>query len=233
MLTLGLPTNATAAVMLAAFIQYGIQPGPLLFEREADLVWALIASLFIGNTLLLILNLPLAPLWAQLLRTPRPYLYAGILFFASVGAYAVNASTIDLMVLLVIGLLGFAMRRYGLPVVPAIIGVILGPRAELQMRRTFQLADGQISGLWSTPLAKVIYLIIAIVLLWPLISRFLLRGRHPLAEAAAEAGVPQEAQEADERPVADQPAGEEAPRSRVPEAKPPETGHDRDQRSRP
>jgi putative tricarboxylic transport membrane protein len=233
MLTLGLPTNATAAVMLAAFIQYGIQPGPLLFQREGDLVWALIASLFIGNTLLLILNLPLAPLWAQLLRTPRPYLYAGILFFASVGAYAVNASTIDLIVLLVIGLLGFAMRRYGLPVVPAIIGVILGPRAELQMRRTFQLADGQISGLWSTPLAKVIYVIIAVVLLWPLISRFLLRGRHPLAAAAVEAGVPVEAQEGDERPAADQPIDGEAPPSRVPEAEPPEPDHGRDERSRP
>jgi putative tricarboxylic transport membrane protein len=233
MLTLGLPTNATAAVMLAAFTGYGIVPGPLLFERESDLVWALIASLFIGNTLLLLLNLPLAPLWARLLKTPRPYLYAGILFFASVGAYAVNASTIDLMILLVIGLLGFAMRRYGLPVVPAIIAVILGPRAENQMRRTFQLSNGEISGLWSTPLTKVVYLIILIVLLWPLISRFLLRGRHPLAEVAAEAGVPLEGPEGDERRPPDQPVGEEAPRSRVPEAKPPEADDGRDERRRP
>ena len=233
MLTLGLPTNATAAVMLAAFVQYGIQPGPLLFEREGDLVWALIASLFIGNTLLLILNLPLAPLWARLLKTPRPYLYAGILFFASVGAYAVNASTIDLLILLVIGLLGFAMRRYGLPVVPAIIAVILGPRAELQMRRTLQLSNGEISGLWSTPLAKFIYLIIAIVLLWPLISRFLLRGRHPLAEVAAEAGVPLEGPRDDEQRAPDQPVGEGEPRSRVPEAEPPTADDDRDGRDRP
>jgi putative tricarboxylic transport membrane protein len=212
MLTLGLPTNATAAVMLAAFVQYGIQPGPLLFEREGDLVWALIASLFIGNLLLLVLNLPLAPLWARLLKTPRPYLYAGILFFAAVGAYSVNLSTIDLVVLLVIGLLGFAMRRYGLPVVPAIIGVILGPRAELQMRRTFQLSNGEISGLWATPLAKVIYVIIAIILLWPLISRFVLRGRHPLAEAAEEAGVPSEGPE-DEQRAPDQPVAERDPRA--------------------
>jgi putative tricarboxylic transport membrane protein len=233
MLTLGLPTNATAAVMLAAFTGYGIQPGPLLFEREGDLVWALIASLFIGNTLLLILNLPLAPLWARLLKTPRPYLYAGILFFASLGAYAVNASTIDLLILLVIGLLGFAMRRYGLPVVPLIIAVILGPRAEQQMRRALQISNGEISGLWSTPLTKVIYLIILIVLLWPLISRFLLRGRHPLAEAAAEAGVPLEGQEADERPAPDQPAGEEAPRSRVPETEPPPDDDGDDERRRP
>jgi putative tricarboxylic transport membrane protein len=234
MLTLGLPTNATAAVMLAAFVQYGIQPGPLLFEREGDLVWALIASLFIGNTLLLILNLPLAPIWAKLLRTPRPYLYAGILFFASVGAYAVNASTIDLIILLVIGLLGFAMRRYGLPVLPAIIAVILGPRAEVQLRRTLQLSNGEISGLWSTPLSKFVYLIIAIVLLWPLIGRFLFRGRHPLAEAAAEAGVPLEDQVGEERPAPDRPADDEAPRSRVPETEPPPAADDGDdERRRP
>ena len=94
MLSLGLPTNATAAVMLAALTSYGIQPGPLLLQREGDLVWALIASLFIGNLLLLVLNLPLAPVWAKLLRIPRPYLYAGILFFASMGAYAVNGSNV-------------------------------------------------------------------------------------------------------------------------------------------
>jgi putative tricarboxylic transport membrane protein len=233
MLTLGLPTNATAAVMLAAFTGYGIQPGPLLFEREGDLVWALIASLFIGNTLLLLLNLPLAPLWARLLKTPRPYLYAGILFFASVGAYAVNASTIDLMILLVIGLLGFAMRRYGLPVVPAIIAVILGPRAEQQMRRALQLSNGEISGLWSTPLTKFVYLIILIVLLWPLVSRFLLRGRHPLAEAAAEAGVPLEDLEGHPQRAPDQPVADGEPRTRVPEAEPPPTDRDGDGRERP
>jgi putative tricarboxylic transport membrane protein len=91
------------------------------------------------------------------------------------------------------------MRRYGLPVLPAIIAVILGPRAELQLRRTLQLSNGEISGLWSTPMAKFVYLIILIVLLWPLLGRFLLRGRHPLAEAAAEAGPPPEVSEIDER----------------------------------
>ena len=94
MLSLGLPTNATAAVLLAALVSYGIQPGPLLLQREGDLVWGLLASLLIGNTLLVILNLPLAPVWAKLLRIPRPYLYAGILFFAAMGAYAVNGSTV-------------------------------------------------------------------------------------------------------------------------------------------
>src|SRR6476661_5642875 len=116
MLSLGLPTNATAAVMLAAFTQFGIQPGPLLFEREPQLVWALLASLFIGTLLLLLINMPLAPAWAKLLQIPRPYLYAGIVFFATLGAYSVNLQAFDLAILLVLGVLGLVMRRYGLPV---------------------------------------------------------------------------------------------------------------------
>jgi putative tricarboxylic transport membrane protein len=182
MLSLGLPTNATAAVMLAALVSYGIQPGPLLLQRESALVWGLIASLFIGNTLLLILNLPLAPLWAKLLRIPRPYLYAGILFFASMGAYAVNGSSFDLILLLVFGLIGFGMRRFGLPILPLIVAVILGPRVELQGRRALQLSSGEVKGLFGSvdvatgefrlsALAIVVYVIILVVLLWPLIFK--------------------------------------------------------------
>jgi putative tricarboxylic transport membrane protein len=173
MLSLGLPTNATAAVMLAAFTQYGIQPGPLLFDREPQLVWALIASLFIGNVLLVLINLPLAPAWARLLQIPRPYLYAGILFFATLGAYSVNLQAFDLAILLLLGGLGFAMRRYGLPVLPLIIGVILGPRAEESLRKSLQLSSGDVSGLWSEPVAVVVYLIVAVVLAWPLLRKLL------------------------------------------------------------
>ncbi|GLF96179.1 tripartite tricarboxylate transporter permease [Streptomyces yaizuensis] len=177
MLTLGLPTTAVAAVMLAAFQQYGIQPGPLLFEREPDLVWGLIASLFVGLVLLLALNLPLAPVWAKLLRIPRPYLYAGILFFAGVGAYAVGGEALDLVILLIIGLLGFGMRRYGLPVLPAVIGVILGPAAEQQLRRALQISDGSVSGLVNTPFSVTVYAIIVVLLAWPLLKKLIVRRR--------------------------------------------------------
>jgi putative tricarboxylic transport membrane protein len=180
MLAIGLPTNATAAVMLAAFEQFGIQPGPLLFTRESTLVWTLIASLFIGNLLLLVLNLPLAPAWARLLRIPRPYLYAGIIFFASMGAYAVNAQPFDLFLLLALGLLGFGMRRFGLPILPLIVGLILGPHAELQGRRALQLSGGELHGLIGGWVSMLIYASILVVLLWPLIGRFVvrpLRGR--------------------------------------------------------
>lgn len=188
MLTLGLPTTAVAAVMLAAFQQYGIQPGPLLFEREPDLVWGLIASLFVGMVLLLALNLPLAPLWAKLLRVPRPYLYAGIMFFAAVGAYAVGGEVIDLVLLLVIGLIGFGMRRYGLPVLPAVIGVILGPAAEQQLRRALQISDGSVTGLVNTPFSVTVYAVVVLLLAWPLLRRALPHRTATPAETPETAG---------------------------------------------
>jgi putative tricarboxylic transport membrane protein len=192
MLALGLPTNATAAVMLAAFTGYGIQPGPQLFASQGPLVWALIASLFIGNFLLLLINLPLAPLWAKLLQLPRPYLYAGILFFATLGAYSVNLQAFDLVLLLVFGALGFMMRRFGLPVLPLILGVILGPRLEDQLRKALKLSGGDPlgpNGLLSEPIAVVVYIIVAIILVWPLLFKLYRRSRPaPLLSANATRG---------------------------------------------
>ncbi|MCW6010835.1 tripartite tricarboxylate transporter permease, partial [Micromonospora sp. CPCC 205371] len=189
MLALGLPTNATAAVMLAAFQSYGIQPGPLLLERESTLVWTLIASLFVGNLLLLVLNLPLAPAWAKLLQIPRPYLYAGILFFASMGAYAVNAQPLDLFLLLILGALGFGMRRFGLPVLPLIVGVILGPIAERQGRMALQLSGGDLSGLLGGPVSYIIYTAVVVILAWPLLRRYTLMSKTAVRPAPVGPGV--------------------------------------------
>ena len=160
LLAIGLPTTATAAVILAAMQGYGLQPGPGLFDAEPELVWTLLASLFVANALLLALNLPLAPIWAKLLRTPRPYLYAGILFFASLGAYSVNFQWFDLLLLLVFGLLGLLMRRFGIPVLPLIIGVILGPSLEYQLAQALAISEGDLSTLWSEPTAVVVYAVI-------------------------------------------------------------------------
>jgi len=164
LLALGLPTTATAAIMLVALQGYGFQTGPTLMDQHADLVWALLASLVIANTLLLIINLPMAPIWAKLLRIPRPYLYAGILFFASLGAYSVNFQAFDLALLLAIGVLGFAMRRFGIPVLPLIIGVILGPKLEEQLTTALKISQGDVSTLWSEPVAVVVYGVIALLL---------------------------------------------------------------------
>ncbi|GEK21521.1 tripartite tricarboxylate transporter permease [Cellulomonas xylanilytica] len=177
LLAIGLPTTATAAVILAAMQSYGLQPGPQLFEAEPELVWTLLASLFVANTLLLVINLPLAPLWAKLLRIPRPYLYAGILFFAVLGAYSVNFQRFDVLLLCLFGALGFAMRRFGLPVLPLIVGVILGPRLEEQLTQALQLSQGDVSALWSEPVAVIVYVVIAVLLLGPLVLR-LVPGRQ-------------------------------------------------------
>ncbi|MCW2833775.1 MAG: tripartite tricarboxylate transporter TctA [Nocardioides sp.] len=163
MLALGLPTTATAAVILVAFESYGLQPGPQFMTQNEELVWALLASLFVANALLLVLNLPLAPVWAKLLRIPRPYLYAGILFFATLGAYSASASAFDLGLLLVLGVLGFAMRRFAIPVLPLIIGVILGPRLEEQLSEALDISRGDYSTLWGEPAAIICYLVMALV----------------------------------------------------------------------
>ena len=171
LLALGLPVTATSAVMLAALQGYGIEPGPGLMTDQPELVWALLASLLVGNALLLVLNLPLAPLWAKLLRIPRPQLYAGILFFAALGAYAANLQSFDLFLLVLLGLLGLLMRRFGLPVLPLILGVILGPLMEFRLREAMAISGGEVSGLWSEPLAVVIYVLVALVVLAPLAVR--------------------------------------------------------------
>ena len=179
-LALGLPVTATAAVLLAAMQKYGIIPGPTLMTDEPELVWTLLASLLIGNLLLLVVNLPLAPLWARLLQIPRAQLYAGILFFASLGAYAVNQDPFDIALLLVFGAVGFAVRRFGIPVLPLILGVIIGPLMEVKMREALDLSNGEISGLFNEGLAVFIYVLLALaIVIPPVLDR--LRGK-PLDE---------------------------------------------------
>ena len=165
LLTLGLPTTATAAIIITAFQSYGIQPGPQLFENQGDLVWALIASLYIGNLLLIVLNLPLAGIWVKLLQIPRPYLYAGILMFATLGAYAVSFSTFDIVILLIVGALGYFMRRFGYPIAPLIVGLILGPMCEQQLRKALQMSQGNLLDLVLHPFAAICYGMLAVLLI--------------------------------------------------------------------
>jgi len=165
--------------MLSAFQRYELQPGPQLFENTPDVVWALLASLLIGNTMLLVLNLPLVGIWVKLLKIPRPYLYAGILLFASLGSYAVNADPLDLVILLLLGLLGFVMRRYGWPVAPAVIGLILGPVAETNLRRALAISEGDLSTLVDTWFSRVVLLVALLAVALPPLLRLIRRRRSP------------------------------------------------------
>ncbi|MBY4401526.1 tripartite tricarboxylate transporter permease [Rhodococcus fascians] len=171
LLALGLPTSATAAIMLAAFQQYGMQPGPLLFERSGDIVWALLASLFVAMIVLLILNLPFAPLWAQLLKIPKNYLYAGISVFAALGVYASSASIVDLIFMLGLGIVGFIMRRYDIPLAPVLIAVILGPLAEESLRRALAVSEGDPSILVSSGITIVLYALMIIAVVFSIVSK--------------------------------------------------------------
>jgi putative tricarboxylic transport membrane protein len=171
LLTLGIPTSATAAILLAAFQSYGLQPGPLLFQTQSSLVWGLIASMYVGNVLLLILNLPLIGVWVQVLKIPRAPLYAGILVFATLGAYSLHQSVVDLVVLYVFGLLGFLMRRFGFPVAPAVIGLILGPLAESQFRRALAISQGDPSVFFTHPISAALLALTALLVVVPWLVR--------------------------------------------------------------
>jgi putative tricarboxylic transport membrane protein len=171
LLTLGLPSSATAAVMLAAFQQFGLQPGPLLFATRPDLVWTLVASLYIGNVMLLVLNLPLVGLWARVMLVPRSLLFGGILVLASVGAYSLNRSLLDLLLLFIVGGVGCTMRMYDIPLVPAVLGLVLGPLAELQFRRALAISEGNVAVFVTHPISAALIGIAVLVLLAPWILR--------------------------------------------------------------
>ena len=171
LLTLGIPTSNTTAILLGAFQNYGIQPGPQLFSTSAALVWALIASLYIGNVMLLVLNLPMVGLWVKLLKIPKPQLYAGILIFATVGAYGMRQSTFDLFLLYAIGAIGVLMRRFDFPTAPVVVGMILGPLAEAQLRNAMSIGEGKWGVFVERPVSIVLIVVILAVLILPRVMK--------------------------------------------------------------
>ena len=185
LLTLGLPTTATAAIMLAGFQQFGLQPGPLLFANNSTLVWSLIASLLVANFMLLVLNLPLIGLWVKLLTIPKPWLYAGILTFATLGTLGANGAmsmgfgpvriSFELVLLLTFGVLGYLLRRFGYPIAPVVVGLILGPMAEQQLRRALSISQGDPAVLFHSPISLVLYAVAIIAVVLPIIMR--MRGK--------------------------------------------------------
>jgi putative tricarboxylic transport membrane protein len=178
LLTLGLPSSATAAILLAAFQQYGLQPGPLLFSARPDLVWTLIASLMIGNVMLLALNLPLVGLWARVMLLPRPLLFGGVLVLASLGAYSLNRSLLDVVLLYAVGALGLAMRVFGFPLVPAVLGLVLGPMAEQQFRRATAISEGDLTMFVTRPISAALLAAGVVIVIAPWIVGRWRRVRH-------------------------------------------------------
>ena len=141
LLTMGIPGSGTGAVLLGALVLYGLNPGPLLFHEHADVVWPIIASMYLGNVVLVIMNLPMVPLFAKLLNTPYKVLYPGILLISVVGVFSVNFSVFDVWLLVIFGLLGYVMRKLDIPPAPLVLAFVLGPIAENSIRQSLLLSD--------------------------------------------------------------------------------------------
>lgn len=172
LLTLGIPTSATAAVMLSAFQGYGIQTGPGLFSSNSTLVWTLIASLYIGNVILLVLNLPLIGMWVKLLKIPPPWLWSGIIVISTLGVYGASNSLYDVALLYVFGLLGFLMRRFGFPAPPLIVGLILAPMAEQSMRQALTISMGDWSTFVTRPISASLLAVAVLMMVVPRLYRW-------------------------------------------------------------
>jgi putative tricarboxylic transport membrane protein len=158
---------------LSAFESYGIQVGPSLFTQQSSLVWTLIASLYIGNVILLVLNLPLVGLWVKLLKIPPQWLYAGIVVISVAGVYGTSNSVFDVGLLFFFGLLGFAMRRFDFPAAPMIIGLILGPMAEQSMRQALTISQGNWSTFFTRPISGTLMVVAIALLVVPNVLRII------------------------------------------------------------
>lgn len=188
LLTLGIPGSGTTAVLLGALLGLGLTPGPLLIERNPEVFWGLAASMYVGNVFLLLLNLPLVGVFVRVLRLPRWLLMPGVAALSFVAVYAVNRSAFDLVLMTFFGLLGYAMRKTGFPLAPVILGLVLGPLMEKNLRRALALSGGDWGVMFSSPLAVTLWVIAAaaLVLPWALGVR---RRARQLAMARARAGA--------------------------------------------
>jgi putative tricarboxylic transport membrane protein len=171
LLTLGIPGSSTTALLLAALILWGFKPGPLLIEDSPGLFWGLVASMYIGNVMLLVLNLPLVPLFAQLLRLPSYAMYPLILGVSIVGVYSVSSSLFQVMLLTVFGLLGYLMRKLDYPAAPLVLGLVLGDQMERALRQSLMMSQGQMSIFATRPICATILVLAAVILVLPLFRK--------------------------------------------------------------
>jgi putative tricarboxylic transport membrane protein len=190
MLALGVPSGPIPAVMLAAMMVHGVAPGPLLIKQAPELFWGFIASMYVGNVMLLVLNLPLVGVFVNLLRVPYPLLYPAILMFCILGVYAVNGSVVDVWITLVMGLVGYVLRKLGFETAPIVLGAVLAPMIEMSLRQSLAMSDGHYGIFFTRPISATLLAVGALIVLWSLVT-WALRGldwraRLALAEKGGE-----------------------------------------------
>ena len=184
--TLGIPASPTVAVLMGAFLMNGLIPGPFLFRENPQLVWGVIASFFIGNVILLILNLPLVGIWVKLLKIPYSILFAVILAFMVIGAYGVDNSVFDVFIMLLFGVVGYFLKKFEFPMAPMILTLILGPTMERSLRRSMEMSQGDFSILFSSPLAAILLVISLLVLVTSALKIF--PGSRKVKKSGGSAG---------------------------------------------
>ena len=186
LLTLGIPGGSSTAILLSALIMWGIKPGPLMMQQSPDVFWGLVASMYVGNIVLLIMNLPLVGVFAQILRVPLYVLHPAILGVAIAGAYGVSGSMFDVGLLVFFGLLGYGMNKLGFPIAPLILGFVLGDAMERAVRQSLTMSNGDPRILFERPISAVLLICAALILLSPLMRR-VKKLRKVVAKAEAEA----------------------------------------------
>lgn len=182
MLTLGVPGSGTTAVMMGALTLYKITPGPVLFDSKPELVWGLIASLFVANVLLFVMNVPMVRLFSKVLSVPGWLMVPGILCISYIGVYAINAGTFDLLLVAGIGTLGYFLRKFGVPMAPLVLGVVLGDMMEQNLRRALSMTDGNVSVLFASPVAIALWTAAIAVVIVPQLLRRMRKARKAVAE---------------------------------------------------
>jgi len=171
MLTLGIPGSSTTAILLAALVLWGLKPGPLMIQDNPSLFWGLVASMYVGNVMLLILNIPLIPLFAQILKLPVALLYPVIFGISIVGVYSVSGSLFDVWMLSAFGLLGYVMRKLDYPSAPLILGLVLGDSMERALRQSLMMSSGDLAILVSRPISAVMLALAVVILLLPVFRK--------------------------------------------------------------
>jgi putative tricarboxylic transport membrane protein len=171
LLSLGIPTSAIMALFMGALMIHGIQPGPLFINKYPELFWGFIASMYIGNAMLLILNLPLIGIWVRVLKTPYAILFPMILLFCLVGVYTLNSNTTEIIIMLIFGIGGFLLRRLGFEGAPFILAMVLGPMMETSLRQSLLISRGSFAIFYMRPICATLLVVTAMFLLWPLIRR--------------------------------------------------------------
>ena len=177
LLTLGIPGSGTTAIMLGALMMFGLQPGPLLFQKNPDFVWGVIASMYIGNIMLLIMNIACIPLFVKILKIPNSLLFPLIMVFATVGVYSVDGNIFDVWMLYVFGVMGYFMKKFDMPPAPVVLSVVLGPMIERALRQSLTMSLGSYDIFYTRPISAALLMLGLAAVLWPVIDMFRQRSR--------------------------------------------------------